>query len=111
VQPGIDSDFLGLPSMTAWSIGAQHANLMDGLAQCCLFPFNPQSVIENELVPRLHLRAFCPTGGRGIASPCPSPTPIAWSAIVRMECHLSRALETIIIPRNPTEAERHTSVV
>jgi hypothetical protein len=88
VQPGIDSDFLGLPSMTAWSIGAHHANVMAGLAQCCIFPFNPQSVIESELVPRLPLRAFCPIGGRDIASPCPSPTPIAsgapsstWSAI------------------------------
>jgi hypothetical protein len=35
--------------MTAWSIGAQRAKVMAGLAQRCIFPFNPQTVIENEL--------------------------------------------------------------
>jgi hypothetical protein len=68
--------------MTAWSSGAQHAEVIAGLAQCSIFSFNPQSVIENELVPRLDLRAFCPTGGRDIASPCPSPTPIASFSIL-----------------------------
>jgi hypothetical protein len=34
----------------AWSIAAQRVNVLSGFTKCGIFPFNPQRVIENDLV-------------------------------------------------------------
>jgi hypothetical protein len=48
--------------MKAWSIGAQRANVLAGFAKCGIFPFNPQRVIENELVADTSSESVVPTG-------------------------------------------------